>query len=834
MQNQDSDTIKYVALGAGAALLGGLIYLGITEAQDRRNNQQAQQNSSKKENPKQKKSDQPKIPKILSKFDFEEILKRRKLFKKNNTPEYAIFLSFEEGSDKVFLRVVIDFQLEIKSEIFLDYNGSGLQSVQINQKNINLGDLTLSQGKITIPQKFVSEGLNTIEIQAEIKLATGQLGLELLKGAKGVWAVNNNLRISNWLPGFFQSDIKMIQKIIVRSPESWKVISNSKESTNQEQIEELKNQKFYKNLSNTNQETGYKFTNFLISRKIPSRGLFLLAGEVESVKSKKGYKLMKPELHFRKEDQALIENMKKSLFEFQLAALKSIYNLTKSKYMFPSLETVFLETNEDAHNYAGIIVIPIKLLRKAEQSVEAAVRLEREIFRQMVQMWFGQFVSENSWTDVFVKQSIANYISSTLYKKYISKKDRKIQIVNDLIDRVSKLEMYKMLIDRTLKQSVTEFQNILTSNDHFEKQNPHIFDIATVNRIGVQALERIEKEIGQKQLLATLIPFLKMSSWGSIAAGEVIDRVNNLHQKNLDLDLILTEFDVSGFDPKEFSADQANLENACQLADKILSLAKNVLIFKKSRTLSLELFMQTAIVVLADKGHILYNFVSEVIKSLGVLYSHAFMAHGKFLETLVTSQSGLLYETFGNKLSLLPEKVSLDPIVVSNYSTSEFKNLVRTLYSLGFADKLGETSSGSPVQQEIFEEFLKRQPKCDELKQDIKKLAMFLLKSEVTSSDWETFQDLSFKMHKNKINELLNSLYEISSQIQLGECEDLNMTSEKLAKRWENILNQLSQSAYHIVGVWLYSILEIKKEKDKETFVYRLLKKHCSIYASRN
>ena len=847
MKPEDTSTIKYIAIGAGVAFLGGVLYLGLSEMTSKakdENSQDPEQPSLKASNnntgskngkPKDPKNQKRKRKRKFTYKNMKTIVDRKGMVV--SVPELSVFIGFENGAPCYYLRVEMSLELSNKKELTIDLTKPGVQKVIVNGNEIKLKDLGITGSRVIIPKKNVFEGSNTIEIRAELAFDnTSQGMIQRITGTGQVVSTVHDLNgIANVLPCLDQSDIRILHKLKVSAPKSWKVVSNSRMSRNIDQIEELIVSEFYTEYikSKNIKEEDYTVSNFLTSKTIPMRSFCLFAGDLQTSKSKKGFKMIKPEFSYLKAEEALFKKWEKDLTSLQLFVLKRTFALTKTKMVFPRLDTLILPFDGEARSYSGTIVLPSSLLSKGLDSKFDRAVLEKTFVKKTLQMWFGNYVSENRWYDVFARETLADFLANDIYKSYQQKNDPLFakSMSAGMLKEMDRFELYAELINKNLKEDVLKFQKILDANDNIEGQHPELLSVRAINTMGLQVLEKISTEISSNKLIHILASILKSFAWNNISCDEVISQINLLTDKNFDLEYSIFEFEIGEFNIEDFKTENVNNKNSQERLSALVNLAKNILNFKERRGESLLLLAQVAANVLKAPENLLYQAVFEIISKLGVYYSHQFMEMPEFLSALVETKHPLLFSTFGNKLTLLPESLNLDVREFEHLNSSQFKDFLRTIYTLGFIDQIVEQCSDDPVKQEKLEDFLKSQAICKGFKSNTSKLVDMMLGSTLTPQDLENLENYGFKLGKEEINGLLDALY---SRIVKMKENDEDMKDEMVRERFELVLALLQKTGYHVVGVWLYSKIELKREENADFFVFKLLQKHCSIYASRN
>ena len=338
--------------------------------------------------------------------------------------------SFEEGINySVFLNlklkerysgiVQIDFTLKNKTNVFVDYFGQTLQSVQINQSDISGEEIKtyLDGTKLNVPESKLVVGKNKLTIVFENDYSKDGNGLHSFTDTDGkqyIYTQTEPFNANRVFPCFDQPDLKGKLSFRAASPKELTVIAiNPGTETKFTDFLAQKDDNCFSDVIRTNSKNDVhcestKYYHFETTDNLSTYLYGFAAGP---------YRRIVLDLKDSVENIPMSLYMRDSLYDFAFAQQESIFTFTvegirfynqmfKIKYPFKKVDMVFCpEYTVGAMEYPGVITFNDRYIFREIPNVLRITRRGETIVHELAHMWFGNLVTMKWWNDLWLNES---------------------------------------------------------------------------------------------------------------------------------------------------------------------------------------------------------------------------------------------------------------------------------------------------------------------------------------------------------------------------------------------------------------------------------------------
>ena len=280
--------------------------------------------------------------------------------------------------EKVAGTIVIEFFLNHRSEVVLDFQGRFSGACLINGKK---RVAQMVNDHIIIPEKLVKKGVNHIEMNFV------SLDKALNRNADHLHTQFTPDQAQSCFPCFDQPDIYATFTTQLNLPEGWKALTSNNKSP------------------------------------IPTSFYSFTAGKFEEQAAQRGnYNI---HVFHREHSPEKLKQLSAIIDEAE-QSMKEIESYTGLKYPFGELGIIVLPGHSFcSKNHLGVIQLSDRhAFLKSSPSLDDRLKRMELIAHGIVQQWFGNMTTMN--TDVWAKEVISNFIVSKIARQWFNKADKNL------------------------------------------------------------------------------------------------------------------------------------------------------------------------------------------------------------------------------------------------------------------------------------------------------------------------------------------------------------------------------------------------------------------------
>ena len=350
--------------------------------------------------------------------------------------KYKIIYNFNEGVDyKGYVRV--KFNMIEKTEIFLDYYGEFLLSIEIN--NIHISDpfeirKMRKEGKIYINEKYLNIGKNVVSMFFENKYYMDYQGIHSYKDSRGNQYVFSQT-VPYWgnriLPFFDQPDIKGTHKIHIIAPTKWTAIttginlkSNEITSENQTKLISQKELYFVKDkhfwsFSPIDKSKQYEKSlhEFQITPTLPSYLHNFCLGEFNFQEFYDEELKLPVRIYYRDQYDKTMQVFAEKIYLMITGSVKFYQDFFDVKYPFEKYDWILIpDSKYGAMEFPAAVTCKESIVPLRDHCNNDFADIGRIVFHETAHMWFGNMVTMKWWSDLWLNESFAEYIAFVCYE----------------------------------------------------------------------------------------------------------------------------------------------------------------------------------------------------------------------------------------------------------------------------------------------------------------------------------------------------------------------------------------------------------------------------------
>ena len=283
----------------------------------------------------------------------------------------------------------IDFQLKKnETSLPLDFNApkENILRVLVNGQE---GDYPFKNGHIILPAGALKVGTNQVKIDFNADSDA------LKRTDDFLFSSFFPNKASTVFPCFDQPNLKALFSLNLMLPRGWTAIGNAP----------------LRSVDEGPERTLHQFEN----TKPISTDLFgFAAGAFEKVTIEKSGRTLN--LYFHKTDGEKVEKNKEYLFDLQFNALDWMEAYTQIAFPFQKYDLLLLPSLQNSSvSQPGLVCFQADdLLLDGKPTAEEDLKRAKLIASKTAQMWFGNLVSADWYSDIWVTEMLADYLSSKM------------------------------------------------------------------------------------------------------------------------------------------------------------------------------------------------------------------------------------------------------------------------------------------------------------------------------------------------------------------------------------------------------------------------------------
>ncbi len=289
--------------------------------------------------------------------------------------------------------VAIDFDLiaHEDSPITLDFEQGNIQSIQINNKE---AQWQFDKWFIQLAPHYFTKGRNTIVISYQRPYSTDGQGLHQYQDQSThnyyLYTQFEPYAANRFIPAFDQPNLKAKFSMDVLAPNTWQVISATRETDTEDQGADA------------------RLWHFPISKLIPSYIFSLHAGPFASWTDTSGDIPLR--LFAREEIAQWVDPQE--WFDATHASFDHLQNYFQFPYPFEKYDQIIVpDFNYGAMENVAAVTYSERFTSRSPKTDQEAFQLAMVIAHEMAHMWFGNIVTMNWWNDLWLNESFATYTS---------------------------------------------------------------------------------------------------------------------------------------------------------------------------------------------------------------------------------------------------------------------------------------------------------------------------------------------------------------------------------------------------------------------------------------
>jgi len=330
--------------------------------------------------------------------------------------DYEIFLDFQGGSRAYEGRTKIRFTLlEKGKDIPIDFISEQIISLKVNGKKIS--EIDYHHWKILLPEEFLTEGENHVEVHYKNDFDTNGVGLHRFveddSKAEYIFSDLEPFECHKIFPCFDQPDLKATITLSASCPKHWVLVTNSMIQSKEED-ENRKHILFH----TTPPLSTYVFSivcgDFKIREfpgsKLPMRILYREA--------------MEPFIPFQ------------DMFQWTKESLEHFENYLGIPYPFDKYDQVFLpEFDGGAMENAGLVTFTERYLSRGKPTDSEIFELAGTVVHELAHMWFGNLVTMKWWDGLWLNEAFATYFGYAMLGKLKSFENWELYFTQEVKNR---------------------------------------------------------------------------------------------------------------------------------------------------------------------------------------------------------------------------------------------------------------------------------------------------------------------------------------------------------------------------------------------------------------
>lgn len=316
--------------------------------------------------------------------------------------EYDVQLAIEPGSSEVSGEIWVRFQLATDAEpaapVWLDFAGSGLSDVTVNDRPC---DAPVQQGHVGVPREQLGKGWN--DFRARFRSPVGATGTPLTvyrepqDGSEYWYTLVVPADCHRLFPCFDQPDLRAVLQLELDLPAAWQAVSNGKV------------------LTTTPSGAGRRKWSFAPTKPLPTYLLAFACGPFAVAEAPIAAPGLDPEqplrlLYRRSEAERMELELLTGMHARGLAWLADRF---QTPYAFDKLDLVLLPGFPyGGMEHAGAIFYRESALVFDHPPNDAElVRRSALIYHELAHQWFGNLVTMKWFDDLWLKEGFATFIA---------------------------------------------------------------------------------------------------------------------------------------------------------------------------------------------------------------------------------------------------------------------------------------------------------------------------------------------------------------------------------------------------------------------------------------
>ena len=336
--------------------------------------------------------------------------------------QYECFFNFRKGEEYTGI-MKICFQLTGMQNVFLDYSGRSINTLNINGTRINDPANYHVNSRIQIPIEHLRNGhMNTVIVGFENVYFKDGNGLhsfiDTTDGQQYLYTQSEPFWGNRVWPIFDQPDIKGSLTIHVAAPQEWLIITSSHHAVHLNHYIEFANlpahsdfQSIIKESYPTIPDSSYWY--FRPTLTISTYLYNIVCGPYTKIDLPVSdrHNDIPMCIYSRGSLHQFALEQSYNIFQFHKLGLKRYEELFGMKYPFEKCDAIFCpEYKTGAMEYPGAITYTERLLPRENNTMSMISMRGSVILHELAHMWFGNIVTMKWWDGLWLNESFADFV----------------------------------------------------------------------------------------------------------------------------------------------------------------------------------------------------------------------------------------------------------------------------------------------------------------------------------------------------------------------------------------------------------------------------------------
>lgn len=323
---------------------------------------------------------------------------------------YKMEISLGGELPSYYGKQTISFNLKEKAPLRLDFIDGEVESLAVNGKEI--AKVEYNKSWITIPEDSLKEGSNQVVVNFKHPYSKRGAGLHRFEdpadGRVYTYSDFEPFDANKFAPFFDQPDLKATYELMVRAPETWKVITSVYPDS-------------------TLMKSDYKVWYFPKSEKFSTYIFSLHAGPYKVWRDKyvaKDGQVIPLDIFARQSMAKYLAREVRDWFKVTKQGFEFYQSFFDTKYPYQKYAQLLVpEFNSGAMENVAAVTFNEHAIHRTKASYAERRGRSNTILHEMAHMWFGDLVTMKWWNNLWLNESFATFMAFLALEKNTEFKD---------------------------------------------------------------------------------------------------------------------------------------------------------------------------------------------------------------------------------------------------------------------------------------------------------------------------------------------------------------------------------------------------------------------------